>query len=176
MALVGAVAVLPANLAGQTRPRPNSRQPATASKKPAAQKTPPAKTGTRKMKGSRRKSGGRFRYRLAQLRLTPQRTIEIQRALIQAGYLNREPTGKWDDGTREAMKRYQAANSLPATGLPEARTLMKLGLGPHPLPAEIDPSVPARASVESSGPKSAPRHGEPGSSPGPPDPKPPEQE
>lgn len=174
MALVGAVAVLPASLAAQSKPQPNSRQPATASKKPVAQKTPAAKTSTRKVKGSGRRSRGRFRYRLAQLRLSPQRTIEIQRALIQSGYLNREPTGKWDDATRQAMKRYQADNRLPATGLPEARSLMKLGLGPHPLPVEIDPSAPARASVGPSGSKSAPSS-KPESSSGPPDPKPPEQ-
>lgn len=146
MALGVSLVVVSAALAGQTKPQPAKHRPAAKSKTPAAKKSSGAKTSTKSVKGTRRKPRGHFRYRLAQLRLSPQRTIEIQRALIQAGYLNREPTGKWDDATRDAMKRYQADNSLPATGLPEARTLMKLGLGPHSLPEEIDPSAPARAS------------------------------
>jgi hypothetical protein len=46
------------------------------------------------------------------------------------------------------MRRYQADHGFPATGLPEARSLMKLGLGPHPLPEELDASRAARASAD----------------------------
>ncbi len=79
--------------------------------------------------------------------MEPQRVEEIQRALIKAGYLDEEPTGKWDDATRDAMLRYQSEHGFPATGLPEAKTLMKLGLGPHPLPQELDPSVQAQTAA-----------------------------
>jgi peptidoglycan hydrolase-like protein with peptidoglycan-binding domain len=72
---------------------------------------------------------------------------EIQGALAQAGYLSQKPTGKWDDATREAMRRYQADHGFPATGLPEAKSLMRLGLGPHPLPEDVEPSSAAHASV-----------------------------
>jgi peptidoglycan hydrolase-like protein with peptidoglycan-binding domain len=85
---------------------------------------------------------------MARLRLQPQRVEEIQQALAHAGYLDRDANGKWDSATRDAMLRYQTDHGFPATGLPEAKTLMKLGLGPHPLPEELDPSVAARASVE----------------------------
>ncbi len=82
------------------------------------------------------------------------RVVEIQQALAQTGYLKSEPTGRWDESTREAMRRYQSANGFAATGLPEAKTLMKLGLGPHALPSELDPTIAAQvrsdASVESS--------------------------
>lgn len=79
--------------------------------------------------------------------MQPERVAEIQRALTQAAYLNQEPTGKWDDATRDAMRRYQADHGFPTTGLPEAKTLMKLGLGPHPLPPEADPTVRPQASA-----------------------------
>ena len=78
------------------------------------------------------------------------RAEEIQRALIKAGYLNAEPSGRWDDQTRDAMRRYQTDHGFPVTGLPEAKTLMKLGLGPHPLPEDLDPSAVAPASTDAS--------------------------
>jgi peptidoglycan hydrolase-like protein with peptidoglycan-binding domain len=79
------------------------------------------------------------------LRPEPERIQEIQQALVQAGYLNAQPNGRWDDQTREAMRRYQADKGFPVTGLPEAKSLMKLGLGPHPLPADLDASNGTRA-------------------------------
>ena len=80
------------------------------------------------------------RRRRAQLRPSPERIQEIQQALVQAGYLNSQPSGRWDDQTREAMRRYQTDHGFLVTGLPEAKSLMKLGLGPHPLPADLDAS------------------------------------
>jgi peptidoglycan hydrolase-like protein with peptidoglycan-binding domain len=83
----------------------------------------------------------RFRQRMARLRLEPGRVKEIQQALGKAGYLNQEPNGNWDDLTRNAMRRYQADHNFPTTGMPEAKSLLKLGLGSHPLPPEVDPSA-----------------------------------
>lgn len=108
------------------------------SPKPAVKR----KVSSRSRPRSRRTS---YRYRLARLRLEPQRVQEIQQALIQAGYLKQEPTGRWDDPTRDAMRRYQADHGFPTTGLPEAKSLMKLGLGPHPLPEDCDPVAQAQA-------------------------------
>jgi peptidoglycan hydrolase-like protein with peptidoglycan-binding domain len=82
------------------------------------------------------------------MRPKPERIQEIQQALAQAGYLKEEPNGRWDDQTREAMRRYQADHGFPVTGLPEAKSLMKLGLGPHPLPAELDASSGGRAGAD----------------------------
>jgi len=76
--------------------------------------------------------------RLARLHLQPQRVQEIQQALIREGYLQGDSNGLWDLRTHDAMLRYQTMNGFPATGLPEAKSLMKLGLGSHPLPAELD--------------------------------------
>lgn len=78
--------------------------------------------------------------RLARLRLQPQRIQEIQQALIREGYLREDANGQWDSQTHDAMLHYQTDHGFPATGLPEAKSLMKLGLGSHPLPPELDHS------------------------------------
>ncbi len=59
-----------------------------------------------------------------------QRTVEIQNALIKEHYLTGEPSGTWDDATRDAMTRYQAANGWQTKLTPDSRALIKLGLGP----------------------------------------------
>jgi len=76
--------------------------------------------------------------RLARLHLQPERVQEIQQALIHEGYLQGNANGQWDSRTHEAMLHYQMDHGFPATGLPEAKSLMKLGLGSHPLPSELD--------------------------------------
>ena len=76
--------------------------------------------------------------RLARLHLAPERVQEIQQALIRDGYLQGDATGDWDSRTRGAMLRYQTMHGFPPTGLPEAKSLMKLGLGPHPLSPALD--------------------------------------
>jgi peptidoglycan hydrolase-like protein with peptidoglycan-binding domain len=73
--------------------------------------------------------------------LQPERVQEIQQALIREGYLQGEANGQWDARTHDAMQRYQTQHGFPATGLPEAKSLMKLGLGPHELPTELDPGA-----------------------------------
>lgn len=86
--------------------------------------------------------------RRAAMRPEPQRVQEIQRGLIEAGELHQEPTGRWDDSTRDAMKRYQQAHGFPVTGLPDAKSLMKMGLGAHPLPPDVETAAATRASLE----------------------------
>jgi len=88
------------------------------------------------------------RHRRSLMRPESDRIGQIQQALAKSGYLSGEPTGRWDDQTREAMRRYQADNGFPVTGLPEAKSLMKLGLGPHPLPPDLDTSNVAKAGAD----------------------------
>jgi hypothetical protein len=57
-----------------------------------------------------------------------ERVTEIQNALIKAGYYQGEATGVYDETTKQAMKQYQQANKLQATGLPSAHALKKLGV------------------------------------------------
>ena len=101
---------------------------------------------TRRSAHTRRRRARRqteYQRRIAKVHLEPQRVQEIQRALGQAGYLHQEPNGLWDTDTRAAMERYQQDHGFALTGLPDARSLMKLGLGPHPLPSEADPKTTA---------------------------------
>ncbi len=88
---------------------------------------------------AQRRRGRRRRY--GQSRPEPKRIREIQKALIKVGYLKGSPTGRWNTATRNAMKRFQKDKGFRVTGLPESKTLMKLGLGPHPLPPELDPTA-----------------------------------
>lgn len=60
---------------------------------------------------------------------TTDRISEIQEALAKKGVFNGTPTGKWDDDSVEAMKKFQSANGLNPTGKLDALTLQKLGLG-----------------------------------------------
>jgi peptidoglycan hydrolase-like protein with peptidoglycan-binding domain len=60
---------------------------------------------------------------------TPERINEIQAALAKKGAYDREPSGKWDDSTTDAMKKFQASHGLNPSGKLDAPTLQKLGLG-----------------------------------------------
>ena len=58
------------------------------------------------------------------------RAREIQTALIREGYMNGEPSGVWDQPTKDAMTRYQADHGWQTKTLPDSRALIQLGLGP----------------------------------------------
>jgi Putative peptidoglycan binding domain len=60
---------------------------------------------------------------------TPDRISEIQQALAKDGSYTGTPSGKWDDSTVEAMKKFQAGHGLNPSGKLDALTLQKLGLG-----------------------------------------------
>ncbi len=60
---------------------------------------------------------------------TPERISDIQSALARQGAYSGEPTGKWDDSTSDAMRKFQSAHGLNPTGKYDALTLQKLGLG-----------------------------------------------
>ena len=59
----------------------------------------------------------------------PERISEIQQALAKDGSFSGKPSGKWDDSTVEAMKKFQAGHGLNPSGKLDAQTLQKLGLG-----------------------------------------------
>jgi len=59
----------------------------------------------------------------------PERITEVQEALARNGAYEGIPSGKWDDSSAEAMKKFQSAHGLTPTGKFDARTLQKLGLG-----------------------------------------------
>jgi hypothetical protein len=81
-----------------------------------------------KSKKSRKSSASRHSH--GQQKIDPQRTLEIQEALIREHYLTGKPSGVWNDATQLAMQRYQADNNWQSKTTPDARALIKLGLGP----------------------------------------------
>jgi peptidoglycan hydrolase-like protein with peptidoglycan-binding domain len=112
----------------------------------AAHSTQRAGTSRRGTSAARRRPAASNVSARARLHLQPERVQEIQQALIREGYLQGEANGQWDARTHDAMLRYQTMHGFSPTGLPEAKSLMKLGLGSHPLPPELDHSAVASAS------------------------------
>ena len=117
---------LPAAFAVQTTTtaRKTTRKPATgtvSSKTATGTTKKSSKTGKVSSKKGKRVKG--------QAAPTTDRINEIQGALARNGAYAGEPSGKWDDSTAEAMKKFQAAHGLNPTGKMDALTLQKLGLG-----------------------------------------------
>jgi len=71
------------------------------------------------------------------------RARQIQTALIREGYLKGEPSGVWDQLTKDAMARYQADHGWQIKTLPDSRALIQLGLGPNHEEAVNAKAVPA---------------------------------
>jgi peptidoglycan hydrolase-like protein with peptidoglycan-binding domain len=69
-------------------------------------------------------------HQRGQQKIDSQRAKQIQEALIREHYLSGTPSGVWDSATQEAMERYQADNGWQSKTSPDARALIKLGLGP----------------------------------------------
>ena len=67
----------------------------------------------------------------ARVSMAPERATEIQSALIKAGYLTGSPSGQWDAESQAAMQKLQLDSGLPTKFVPDARALIKLGLGPN---------------------------------------------
>lgn len=81
------------------------------------------------------------------------RAREIQEALVHEHYLSGEPSGTWDAATQAAMRRYQAAQGWQTKTVPDARALIRLGLGPdheHLLNPESAMTTEAAAGPETS--------------------------
>ena len=69
------------------------------------------------------------------------RATQIQTALVKAGYLN-DVTGHWDGNSEAAMQKLQADNGWQTKIIPDARALIKLGLGPNTQAADQIPAAP----------------------------------
>lgn len=59
------------------------------------------------------------------------RAAQIQTALIHAGYLSGDASGRWDGSTEAAMQKFQADNGWQTKLIPDSRAIIKLGLGPN---------------------------------------------
>jgi hypothetical protein len=83
-------------------------------------------------KKSRRNVSARSKgqQKKGQQKIDGERAQQIQTALIREHYMDGEPSGVWDDSTQQAMQRYQADHGWQSKTTPDARALIKLGLGP----------------------------------------------
>jgi len=120
-------------------------QPSTSSTRG---KSVPAKG---KRASSRKKKTARTR---GQQKIDSERAHSIQEALIREHYLNGEATGTWNQASEDAMRRYQSEHGWQSKTVPDARALIKLGLGPshdHLLNPEsamtTGPDMPKAASL-----------------------------
>ena len=86
-------------------------------------------TKSRHLHGHLRRATYRHHVR-GQQAIEPDRVKQIQDALIKAHYLASDATGDWDQTTIAAMQKYQADNGWQTRLMPDARALVKLGLGP----------------------------------------------
>ena len=106
-----------------TKSTSSSHKSSKSSKSSKSTKTSSSKSKKSKKKTAKATSHG-------QHGIDPERTMEIQQALIRDHYLTGEPTGKWDQNTKDALVRYQAENGWQTKVTPDSRALIKLGLGP----------------------------------------------
>jgi hypothetical protein len=142
LSAVGCVALLAATLSpaqdSKVASEPASKQPASHShastsspskgSKSTGTSAPSTASKSTKSKRSRKSAANRRSH--GQQKIDPKRTLEIQEALIREHYLDGKPSGVWNDATQRAMQRYQADNSWQSKTTPDARALIKLGLGP----------------------------------------------
>ena len=74
--------------------------------------------------------GKKSRKPRGQQAIDGERAREIQAALIREHYMTGEPSGKWDDSTQAALRRYQADQGWQSKSIPDSRALIRMGLGP----------------------------------------------
>ncbi len=126
-----------------TAPAANAEHPASAH---ATTNRTSSHASAQKKKSSHGKRGSTKRGQKA---IDPARAREIQTALIREHYMQGQPSGTWDSTTQAAMQRYQADHGWQSKTTPDARALIKLGLGPshdhllNPESAMTTPTAPA---------------------------------
>jgi endonuclease YncB( thermonuclease family) len=118
------------------------KHPATTASSPArkhpAAATKAAPATTTKTAARRKVKVTHAPVRYFQQAPTPDRYKEIQQALVAKGYFKGEPNGEWGAESSDALKRFQADQSLMPDGKINSLSLIALGLGPKRLTAKSD--------------------------------------
>ena len=96
----------------------------SATTDPSAKAIVRAASGKRSL---RKKRSARVR---GQRNIDAERAQAIQEALIREHYLSGAATGKWNQASEDAMRRYQGDHGWQTKTVPDSRALIKLGLGP----------------------------------------------
>jgi hypothetical protein len=110
-----------------------AKKPATAALQKTALQKNVAKKRAATTTANRKKTPVRpaVTWRNRQLQPTPERYREIQQALLAKGYLQPEQaTGTWDQNSVGALKQFQTAQNIDASGKINSLSLIALGLGP----------------------------------------------
>ncbi len=102
----------------------------TSSNKSAETANPSSSKSMTHKKRSRTKTKSKASKKRGQKAIESERAEQIQKALIREHYMEGEPSGKWDDATQAALRRYQADQGWQSKSVPDSRALIKLGLGP----------------------------------------------
>jgi peptidoglycan hydrolase-like protein with peptidoglycan-binding domain len=102
-----------------------------ATKAVAAKKPTVVKASAKKKSSKKSKKPAPTRY--AQQHPTTERYVEIQRALVERGYLH-DATGVWGDESTTALRTFQQDQGLRADGKLSALALTAMGLGPRRTP------------------------------------------
>ncbi len=129
--ILAAVAVgsltLPAAVSASARKDAGQKTSKSSSATKTSAKSP---SGSAKKSSKGKKSASRKGKKVrGQAAPTPERIGEIQSALAKNGLYSGDSSGKWDDSTAEAMKKFQSTHGLNPSGKFDALTLQKLGLG-----------------------------------------------
>jgi peptidoglycan hydrolase-like protein with peptidoglycan-binding domain len=109
-----------------TNTKTNSTKPSSTSHKSVT----PSKSGKSSSSKSKKKKTSVKATSHGQHGIDQERTRQIQEALIRDHYMTGEPTGSWDQATKDALTRYQEENGWQTKSVPDSRALIKLGLGP----------------------------------------------
>jgi hypothetical protein len=151
--ILGAVSAADTTTAPKkNRPKTTTRRKSVASKGAGSQATTKKGTGTASRsagtsgtrsntrgttasssskRGAKQPVGKRTTWRNRQMAPTSDRYREIQQAMVAKGYLKPEDvSGAWDANSVDALKRFQAAQNIDATGKIDSLSLIALGLGP----------------------------------------------
>ena len=148
---MAALAMIAAAVSGQTTPASNKKAPVAKSqaarKKPltALQKSVAKKRAVTSASAHKKTPAQpAVTWRNRQLQPTTDRYKEIQTALASKGFLQPgQATGTWDQNSTDALKQFQSAQNLEASGKINSLSLIALGLGPKHDALPAQPPQPA---------------------------------
>jgi hypothetical protein len=124
---------------------------AQKSKKPVKKAAPSKAKRAPARKAPVRRKAATSRASVNQRVPTKDRYAEIQQALADAGYFQGQTDGNWKQDSVEAMRSFQDANGFEPTGKIDARSLIKLKLGPTYDTEKNEAASPAAADTRQPG-------------------------
>lgn len=128
--IAAAMAMIVAAALGASGPSAQKKKTSPAKKTASVHRTAGSSPTTRK-KGAKQPVAHSVTWRNRQMAPSSDRYKEIQQALVAKGYLQVEQaTGVWDQNSVDALKRFQLAQNLDASGKINSLSLIALGLGP----------------------------------------------